>query len=65
MKTNPNEPAYPRDHVHQGHNGVTKRELFAAMAMKELGSCTSFTVEYVAKRAVQQADALIEALNKE
>jgi hypothetical protein len=28
-----NEPAFPRDHAHDGHNGMALRDYFAAKAM--------------------------------
>lgn len=28
------EPAFPRDHVHNGHNGMSLRDYFAAKAME-------------------------------
>lgn len=48
--------------------GLTKREHFAAMAMQGLCAnehVTALDESYIAKFSVQQADALIEALNKE
>ena len=30
MKTNDGGPAFPRDHAHDGHNGMTLRDYFAA-----------------------------------
>ncbi len=57
--------------VHEGATGLTKRELFAAMAMQ--GLLTKYETmwagdfplhEGVANDAVRSADALIAALNK-
>jgi len=31
-----NEPAFPRDHAHLGHNGMTLRDYFAAKAVAAL-----------------------------
>lgn len=48
--------------------GLTKREQFAAMAMQGLlatGVSDFIAMDRIAERSVQQADALIEALNKE
>ena len=75
MKCNPNDSAYPSD---LGKcNGLTKRELFAAMAMQ--GICANPGVIWgehklpehpgdcrgsIAKAAVRIADALIAALNE-
>ena len=33
MDSNPLQPAFPRDHRHDGHNGMTLRDYFAAKAM--------------------------------
>lgn len=59
--------------------GLTKRELFAAMAMQAITNCTAEPTyaaalminakgqkpgEYIAQLAIQQADALIAELNK-
>lgn len=63
-KTNGQERAYPADHA----RGLTKRELFAAMAMQgiladgfsdELNSAKN-----IARRAVNYADALLAELAK-
>jgi hypothetical protein len=32
MDTNPEQPAFPRDHRYDGHNGMTLRDYFAAHA---------------------------------
>jgi len=48
--------------------GLTKRELFAAMAMQGLNSNGRFASEYsdkLSKWSVQQADALLAELAKE
>jgi len=60
---NPNENAYPNE---QGAFGLTKRELFAAMAMQANRSRASIykTWKDLAEDAVEIADALIEELNK-
>ena len=48
--------------------GLTKRELFAAMAMQSIISSgevlTTYSVEHIANMATTQADALIAELNK-
>lgn len=42
-------PAFPRDHVHMGHNGMTLRDYFAAKAMQTLlGS------EYTSKHGLHE-----------
>lgn len=47
-------------------SGLTKRELFAAMAMKEICTSPEFgTPENMAKYALKCADALINELRKE
>lgn len=49
----------------RGQVGLTKRELFAAMAMQGLLSQGGYDKwDYVATDAVNVADALIAALNK-
>lgn len=73
MKTRPNESAFPwitgdwNEYDPELNEGMTKRELFAAMI------CAGFNAnpegnglfaDY-ARDAVMQADALIAALNKE
>lgn len=46
-----------------GVEGLTKRELFAAMAMQGICGCAdASTPEYVAPAAVAYADALLAAL---
>ena len=59
------------DSIHNSEQGVqdglTKREYFAAMAMQGIlvrGRESNYP-ETLAEEAVEQADALIEALNKE
>ena len=68
MKTNPNHPANViNEETTISQMGLTKREHFAAMALQ--GMWSSLTdqhydnYERMAKIAVEQADALIEALN--
>jgi len=60
---NPNENAYPNE---QGAFGLTKRELFAAMAMQGLLSNPELSAEFeaYASDSVKFADALIDGLNK-
>lgn len=60
----PQTPAYPRNHRYDGHNGLTKRELFAAMAMQGMVGF-GWSPSLVAFEAVKHADALIVELNKE
>lgn len=73
METNPNEPAFlsaaffDEFGTDAPQEGLTKREYFAAMAMK--GIITNkdgldIKIERIAESAVDMADALIEELNK-
>ena len=61
-----NELVFPQDISSTGpFGGLTKRELFAAMAMQGI----YFSEQYknradVAEKAVEQADALLEELEK-
>jgi hypothetical protein len=55
--------------VHEGATGLTKRELFAAMAMQGLLACGEYigeedTFSTTAWDAVGYADALIQRLNE-
>lgn len=62
--TNPNESAYPIEPGQQCCTGLTKREHFAALAMQGLlarGPC----YEGLHTDALYNADALIEALNRQ
>ena len=65
--TNPNDPAFPnKDHMGDGPDGLTKRELFAAMAMQ--GDIANGDVIPEGSRAVywlRCADALIAELSKD
>lgn len=73
MKTNPHDPAQPYEGSGiPGTQGLTKREHFAAMAMQGIlhrggimeHGIISQAPDTIAMLAVNQADALIEALNK-
>jgi len=76
-----NEAAFPRPHsedrfneeIHFAQRGLTKRELFAAIAMQGLMNATftysrewsaKMTPNWIAQQSVKQADALIEELAK-
>lgn len=81
MATKSGTPAFPlevTEYVHDRavgssvYHGLTKREYFAALAMQ--GICADsemtfgineFPPEVIAQMAVDRADALIEALNRE
>jgi len=68
--TRPFESAFPwvigkwTDYEPEMREGMTKRELFAALICAGLSACPECTnIALVAKGAVNQADALIAALN--
>lgn len=61
--TRPNDPANPAAEGPNGFKGLTKREHFAALALQGLINATWCPTQEVAKTAVEQADALINALN--
>lgn len=62
MSTHPNQSAFP---IGETTHGLTKRELFAAMAMQGiLASPFDCGFDKVNEIAVVQADGLIAALNK-
>jgi hypothetical protein len=69
--TNGNESAFPEVQTEPQFNrhsyGLTKREYFAAMAMQGIlaGRLMPTPQEIVCQGAVEHADELIEALNKE
>lgn len=58
-------PAFPRDHAHDGHNGMTLRDYFAAKAlqgfMANKANPMSFHPEQDAQWAYSIADALLRA----
>ncbi len=62
MSTNPSDPTFC-----QNYNGLTKREHFAALAMQGFTASPDYSAAHcdkIAKYAVEQADALIAALNE-
>jgi hypothetical protein len=75
--TNKDEAAFPREWSKIKQNkdapeqfsvaqkGLTKREYFAALAMQGLMTDASLTSQTIAKFAVQQADDLLNELNKQ
>ena len=67
--TTGNLPAYPIEAEKTYYLGLTKRELFAAMAMQGIISSgevlITYSVEHIANMAATQADALIAELNEE
>lgn len=55
--------AFPKQY---GSSGLTKRELFAAMAMQGMMADPSvYDIEFAASAAVKAADALLAALAEE
>lgn len=73
MKTEANDLSYPiEEHDYSGglymtHNGLTKREYFAAMAMQGILANERYAKssdQYRSEQAVSMADALIQSLNK-
>ena len=56
-------PAFPRDHAHDGHNGMSLRDYFAAKALQGMLACPtqppSMTV--AAQDAYYVADAMLVA----
>jgi hypothetical protein len=59
-----NPPAFPRDYVSGGHNGMTLRDYFAAQIINGYVSdptATNRPVAEVAEWAYNFADAMIEA----
>jgi len=64
--TCPNDGAYPLAAEHGMQEGLTKRELFAAMAMQGMAlRCRELLDHEVASASVRLADELIAALSKE
>jgi hypothetical protein len=69
--TNGDTPTYPLERSYDKTwvaNGLTKREYFAAMAMQGMQSdnpSMGLRSSFLAKYAVEMADALITALNEE
>jgi hypothetical protein len=58
-------PAFPRDHAHEGHNGMSLRDYFAAKAMQAAATnpvgADGFTFDQRAEWAYLQADAMLKA----
>ena len=61
--TDGNDPVYPSTAAWS--SALTKRELFAAMAMQGLSTVVRLKTTDIARYAVETADALIAELNKE
>ena len=64
MTTKPDDPITPQD-PHKDIKGLTKRELFAAMALQGLIAGGNTSEKGTAEMAVFFADALIRKLNGE
>ena len=54
------EPAFPRDHQSDGHNGMTLRDYFAAKAMQGLMDA-AMPMPEIAVAAYQMADKMMKA----
>jgi len=61
-------PAFPRDHAHDGHNGMTLRDYFAAKAMQGIcahsGGASPVWAENnsdIAEVSYELADAMLKA----
>jgi hypothetical protein len=56
-------PAFPRDHAHEGHNGMTLRDYFAAKALQGLlfGNYDFADRNRIAEKAYDFADAMLKA----
>ena len=75
-KINDGGPAFPRDHAHDGHNGLSLRDYFAAKALQGL-ACSDTTLWpsgadeaddppdalFMARTAYMIADAMLAARN--
>ena len=62
------EPAFPRDHAADGHNGMTLRDYFAGKALNGIcasGPAKQFTDSIIAKEAYGIADAMLLARSRQ
>jgi hypothetical protein len=58
------EPAFPRDHQHDGHNGMSLRDYFAAAALQGMLACPvqpQSGPDMYARDAYTLADAMMQA----
>jgi hypothetical protein len=68
MKHDNGGPAFPRDHAHDGHNGMTLRDYFAAMALTAISGPAWGTVgsrlsePALADETAQEAYAIADAM---
>lgn len=61
IDTRPHQPAFPRDHRYDGHNGMTLRDYFAAKVIAMLVvHGTGKSVQGDARIAYTVADAMLE-----
>lgn len=60
------EPAFPRDHRHDGHNGMTLRDYFVAQSLIAIFAVPNADAspDKMASAAYILADAMIEARKK-
>jgi hypothetical protein len=69
-ETNTNEPAFPRDHAHQGHNGMTLRDYFAIRILQSLLNNANAVLSHkfnsieISETAYTIADKMISERNK-
>lgn len=61
-----NPPAFPRDHRHLGHNGMTLRDWFAGQVLASAAALPFGAADCInrAKAAYEQADAMLAARSK-
>lgn len=67
---NADQPAYPKltssensgGHIHRTVGGLTKREMFAAMAMQGMLANSFWGEQDVAEQAIRYADKLLKQL---
>jgi hypothetical protein len=66
MNTNADKPAYPSELGGIKRDGLSKRELIAAMVLQGLCACQIVTgsAQEIADISVRQADALLKELDK-
>lgn len=59
-----NEPEFPSDNRHGGHNGLDLRDYFAAKAISEMNWFPNM-IEECAEKCYSIADAMLRARSKE
>jgi len=68
-KENDGGPAFPRDHAHEGHNGMSLRDYFAAKALsgflanpqQDYAPLITGKLKMLAEEAYRLADAMLAA----